>query len=124
MITFEWIALGLIIFGMVIPFWMLVIITIMAVEGNRKRDKSGNTSYVHDYARLVKSMNEDLKSGDGKFNGPAMIAYLRDLRDYPQYREPTLLFLEEISITGSGKFDEVCKAELKSLETYLLGLTK
>lgn len=107
---------------MVIPFWLMVIVTIMYVEQGRKKEKSSRVSYVHDYARLVKAMNEDLKSSDGRFNGPAMIAYLKDLREYPEYRDPTLLFLEEITITGSGKFDEICKAELSSLETYLLEL--
>ena len=122
--SFEWTAIGLIIFGMVIPFWLMVIITVMFVEQNRTKGKSAKVTYVHDYAHLVKTMNEEFKSSDGKFNGPAMIAYLKELRLYPEYREPTLLFLEEITITGSGKFDEVCKAELGSLETYLLGLKK
>ena len=120
---FEWSVIGLVVFGMVMPFWLMVIITVMFVEQNRKKEKSTKVSYVHEYARLVKTMNEEFKSSGGTFNGPAMIAYLKELRTYPEYREPTLLFLEEITITGSGKFDEVCKAELSGLETYLLGLT-
>jgi len=120
--SFEWTTIGLIIFGMVIPFWLMVIVTIIVVEQSRKKEKQTRTTYVHDYARLMHAMNDDLNSSDGKFNGPAMIAYLKELREYPQYREPTLLFLEEITITGSGKFDEVCKAELTSLETHLLGM--
>lgn len=122
MSAFEWAAVALIVFGMVIPFWLMVIITVMFVEQNRKKEKTAKVSYVHDYARLVQTMNDSFKSSNGSFNGPAMIAYLRELRLYPQYREPTLLFLEEITITGKGKFDAVCKAELSNLETYLLDL--
>ena len=122
MTTFEWAALGTIVFGMVIPFWLMVIITLMFVEQNRKKNRPDRISFVHEYARLVKAMNEDLKSSDGRFNGPAMVAYLKDLRNYPEYSQPTLLFLEEITITGNGKFDEVCKVELSNLEAYLLEL--
>ena len=44
------------------------------------------------------------------------------LREYPQYRDATLLFLEEITITGSGKWDNFCETEMKTIETDLLGL--
>ena len=59
---------------------------------------------------------------DGKFNGPTMVAYIRELREYPQYRDASLLFLEGITITGSARFDDVCRTELQAMETHFLGL--
>ncbi|WP_298336879.1 hypothetical protein [uncultured Erythrobacter sp.] len=125
MTTFEWTVIGLILFGMVIPFWVMTVFAIILAEQARKQAKpSDRPIKVHDYSKLMTAFDELLHqpNKNGKFNGPTMVAYIRELREYPQYRDATLLFLEEISITGSNEFDEVCKTELKSIETHLLGL--
>ncbi len=122
---FEWTAIGLMVFGMVIPFWVMTILTcIVLYQQKRFTEPPSRPIVVHDYAKLMRALMKLVSEPgrDGKFNGPSMIAYLNELRAYPQYRKPTLLFLEEVTITGSGKFDEVCKVELESLETHLLGL--
>ncbi|MEO1648876.1 MAG: hypothetical protein AAFR32_08660 [Pseudomonadota bacterium] len=125
MTGFEWTAIGLIVFGMVIPFWLMTIFSTIVLYQQQKLTKPPKRKIVvHDYAKLMKAFEELLKPPvkDGNFNGPTMMVYLRELREYPQYRDTSLLFLEEISITGSKKFDDLCKAELKSIEDHLLGL--
>ena len=116
---FEWAALGLIVFGMVIPFWSMLILMAFVVRKGRAANTASN---VHDYVKLMESITESFARANGRHDGPTMMAYLRELKEYPQYREPTLLFLESLSITGSGPFDLMCKKELKDLEIFLLGL--
>ena len=48
-------------------------------------------------------------------------ATIRELENYPEYRTLSVLFLEEITITGTKKFDQVMRAELQSVEAALLG---
>jgi len=125
MTGFEWTTIGLIIFGMVIPFWLMTVFSCIVLYQQQKLTKPPKREIlVHDYAKLMKAFGDLLHQPDknGKFNGPTMMVYLRELKEYPQYRDTSLLFLEEISITGSKKFDDICKAELKSIEDHLLGL--
>lgn len=124
MTGFEWTTIGLIIFGMVIPFWIMVILTGIVVEQTRRKAKKelARQSYVHEYAELCIKLSEMLKAADGTFNGPALVAYLRELKNYPEYKDMSILFLESISITGDGRFDDIARNELKATEVYLLGL--
>ena len=122
MTTFEWSALALITFGMVVPFWILAVLTIFIAEDGRRKRRAQKATYVHDYVELMQGIAKILKSDDGRFNGPSLVAYLRDFKEYPQYRDATLLFLEEINVTGSSKFDDMVRNELKLIEADLLGL--
>ena len=122
MTTFEWSALALITFGMVVPFWILAVLTIFIAEDGRRKRRAQKVTYVHDYVELMQGIAKILKSDDGRFNGPSLVAYLRDFKEYPQYRDATLLFLEEINVTGSSKFDDMVRNELKLIEADLLGL--
>ncbi|MBA3864621.1 MAG: hypothetical protein C0517_11845 [Erythrobacter sp.] len=109
---------------MVIPFWIMVILTGIVVEQTRRKAKKelARQSYVHEYSELCIRLNGMLKSADGTFNGPAMVVYLRELKKYPEYKDMSILFLESISITGDGRFDDIARNELKATEVYLLGL--
>jgi len=124
MTGFEWAALGLMLFGMVIPFWIMVILTTIVLELERKKQKAATArqSYVHEYAKLCIDLNSQLKAADGTFNGPAFVAYLRELKSYPEYKDMSIIMLEAITITGEGRFDEIARNELKATEIYLLGL--
>jgi hypothetical protein len=121
---FEWTVIGMILFGMVMPSWIMVILTGIVIEQARRKAKTelARQSYVHEYAELCIKLNEMLKSADRTFNGPALVVYLRELKKYPEYKDMSILFLESISITGDGRFDDIARNELKSTEVYLLGL--
>lgn len=124
MTGFEWIALGLILFGMVIPFWLMTAFTVLTYEQNRRRAarQDKRQSFVHEYVELSTKMNEMLSSGDKTLAGPALVAYLREFKKYPQYKDMSILYLESITITGNGRFDEIARIELKAIEEFLLGL--
>ena len=75
------------------------------------------------YNEVMDYLHSGLKrsKGDG-LSGASLVATIRELENYPEHRDVTLLYLEEITITGSGKFDELAKNEIQKLETFLLGL--
>ncbi|MBI1402647.1 MAG: hypothetical protein GC147_05480 [Porphyrobacter sp.] len=124
MSAFEWAAVGLILFGMVIPFWLMTAFAVINYDQNRRRatKQDKRQSFVHEYVELSTKMNEMLSSGKDIIAGPALVAYLRELKKYPEYKDMSILFLESISITGDGRFDDIARNELKSTEVYLLGL--
>ena len=123
MTTFEWTALALILFGMVAPFWIMVVVTVSFVRQANEKTKQelARRSSAHDYARLTTEFGRFVSSGE-RFNGPGAVAYVREMKNYPEYRDTTLLLLEEFNVSGTGKFDQVFRNELKEVEIYLLGL--
>ena len=123
MTTFEWATVGLVLFGMVVPCWIMVFLTISFVRlANAKtKQEMARRSSAHDYAKLTTEFGKFISSGQ-RFNGPGAVAYIRELKSFPEYRDTTLLLLEELNVSGQGKFDQVFRNELKEVEIYLLGL--
>lgn len=115
----EWSVIALILFGMVIPFWLLVFITVAAFRAIKREPSDGRADK---YARLMRELSDVLSKESYKFNGPALIACLRDLKNFPEYRDASILFLDSISVTGKSKFDEMARTEIKAVDAYLLGL--
>lgn len=124
MTAFEWTVVGLILFGMVIPFWLMTAFAVINYEQNRRRTakEDKRQSFVHEYVELSTKMHEMLTSGKDNFAGPALVVYLRELKKYPEYKDLSILYLESVSITGNGRFDDIARNELKATEDYLLGL--
>ncbi|KUO49514.1 MAG: hypothetical protein APF78_11910 [Sphingomonadales bacterium BRH_c3] len=124
MTTFEWAAIGLMVFGMVIPFWIVTILTLIVADQTRKMTKPPSRPIkVHDYTKLMVAIDDLIHSdGTGTFNGPALQIYLREMKHYPEYKDTSLLYLEELSISGTKKWSVICRTEQKAVEEYLLGL--
>ena len=117
--TLEWILVALILLG-IVPAWLL---GLAAFLSSRKPQREEPGARCAAYINLLETLYP--KSGEGDFsisNGAIWGACLRELKQYPEYADLSLLLLEEINITGSRKFDEVMRADLKSVESYLLGL--
>lgn len=119
MTPFEISILALGIVGLVVPIWMLAIAALIAAR--RPQMPEPNKRFFA-YAELLKSLHAqmDLKTRTVA-NGPLFAATIRELENYPEYRALSVLFLEEITITGSKKFDQVMRAELQAVEANLLG---
>ncbi|MDE1467034.1 hypothetical protein [Aurantiacibacter sp. D1-12] len=117
---FEWTALALILFGMVLPFWIMVLLVLYLAMQNKKKPSESRAPKYADLMGMFARMLD--KSNDGKFDGPTMVACIRDLKKFPEYRDASIMFLEELRITGSGKFDDMAKTEQKNVERHLLGL--
>ena len=121
MSPFEWIALGLILFGMVIPFWLLTVIA--GRTALRKDKEGGNPHRVMRYNEIMDYLHSAWKKSEAEGqNGASIIASIRELNNYPEHRDLTLLYLEEISVTGTSKFDDLVKIEIQNIEKYFLGL--
>ena len=54
---------------------------------------------------------------------PILIAGIRELRRFPEYRDATFLYLDEITVTGSSHFDQLLRTEITSLQNFLLEVT-
>ena len=119
MTTLEWILVGLIVLG-IAPAWLL---GAAAFTIARKPSLGEPSQRYTAYVKLLETIYP--KAGEGNFsidNGAIWGACLRELRNYPEYADLSLLLLEELNITGKRKFDAVLKAELQSVESFLLGL--
>ncbi|MEE4155587.1 MAG: hypothetical protein V2I27_15615 [Erythrobacter sp.] len=121
MSTLDWTLIALIICGVIVPNAMIAYGVLRAGrrdEGLRARLPSQR---YFAYAQLLRSLRDQMDLERRQVaNGPLFIATLRELKEYPEYRALTLLFIEEITITGKKKFDDVARTELQSVENALL----
>ena len=115
---FEWGILAIVALGFVAPAWL---VAISFVRRSRAPEVQEPNKRYFAYAELLKSlhMQMDPKTRTVR-NGPLFAATVRELANYPEYRTLSVLFLEEITVTGTKKFDNVVRAELKAVEAGLL----
>ncbi len=118
MTPFEWGILATVALGFVAPAWL---VAISFVRRSRRPEAEEPNKRYFAYAELLKSlhMQMDPKTRTVR-NGPLFAATVRELANYPEYRTLSVLFLEEITVTGTKKFDNVVRAELKAVEAGLL----
>lgn len=118
--VFEWTIVGLILFGFVLPIWIFFFAAFLSRKmGSGKEPSSRYFAYV----KILRFLHEEIQEGVIGF-GPLWVTGVRELQKYPEYRDVSLLYLEEITITGSKKWDNVMENELKEVEDFLLGNTK
>ena len=118
--SFETAILAILAIGFVVPAWVLA----FAFRERAKaiRVEEPNKRYFA-YATLLQSLHAQLDPNSKTVrNGPLFAATVRELANYPEYRSFSVLFLEEINITGTRKFDNVVRAELKAVEAELLDM--
>lgn len=115
---FEWGILAIVAVGFVAPAWLFSVGYL--ITARKKQPEEPNKRYFA-YAELLKSLHAqmDIKTRTVR-NGPLFAATVRELANYPEYRTLSVLFLEEITVTGTKKFDNVVRAELKAVEAGLL----
>ncbi|MBO0749665.1 MAG: hypothetical protein J2O44_04425 [Porphyrobacter sp.] len=121
MSTLEWILVGLILLG-IAPAWLIGIAAFVSARTRKPTFEKPSARYFA-YARLLEAFHVEIGGSNRDFeieNGPLFVARLRELKNYPEFKDITLLYLEELSVTGSRKFDNVMRNELKAVETHLL----
>lgn len=118
MTPFEIGILAVLTLGFVAPAWL---VALSYLARAKRPDLEEPNKRFFAYAALLQSLHAQLdpKSQTVR-NGPLFAATVRELSNYPEYRSFSVLFLEEITITGSRKFDQVVRAELKAVEADLL----
>ncbi|WP_152553519.1 hypothetical protein [Erythrobacter longus] len=120
MTTFEAAIIAILAVGFVIPAWVMALS--FRERAKAMRVEEPNKRYFA-YAALLQSLHAQLDPQSKTVrNGPLFAATVRELANYPEYRSFSVLFLEEITITGTRKFDQVVRAELKAVEAQLLDI--
>lgn len=118
--TFEAAIIAILAVGFVIPAWVMAFS--FRERAKAIRVEEPNKRYFA-YAALLQSLHAQLDPQSKTVrNGPLFAATVRELANYPEYRSFSVLFLEEITITGTRKFDQVVRAELKAVEAQLLDI--
>ncbi|KEO90328.1 hypothetical protein EH31_09570 [Erythrobacter longus] len=118
--TFEAAIIAILAVGFVIPAWVMALS--FRERAKAMRVEEPNKRYFA-YAALLQSLHAQLDPQSKTVrNGPLFAATVRELANYPEYRSFSVLFLEEITITGTRKFDQVVRAELKAVEAQLLDI--
>jgi hypothetical protein len=122
--AFELAIIAVIILGFAVPAWLaaLALSRASARQALVMPDGPEPNKRYFAYAELLKSLHAQLDPKLTVRNGPLFAATVRELANYPEYRTLSVLFLEEISVTGTRKFDNVVRAEMKAVEEDLLEL--
>lgn len=116
---FEWAVIGLILFGMVVPFWAITIVTGILASKQKKAIKSPDR--LMRYLELLDYMHAAFKKSNAEGqNGASIVAAIRELRNFPEHRDLSILYLEEVTITGESKFDDLARTEINDVEAFLL----
>ncbi|MEE4199810.1 hypothetical protein [Erythrobacter sp.] len=124
MTNFELAIIAVIILGFAVPAWLGAFALLRASARQAQvapQNTEPNKRYFA-YVELLKSLHAQLDPKLKMRNGPLFAATVRELANYPEYRTLSVLLLEEISVTGSRKFDQVVRAEMKAVEEDLLEL--
>ncbi len=121
MSTFDGILLLVAFIGLGIPAWIFSLAVYYAAKRPRTSQPSAR---FFAYSRLIESIHSQAKfEGDMVIENGALFAVtIRELKNYPEFKDISLFYLEEINITGSSKFDRIMKSELDVVEAHLLGL--
>jgi hypothetical protein len=119
--TFEALVLCLFFFGAAVPAWTVLILHFHARRSpsfDGRRSEACPTARSESYIRIVNTILDELKQEENR--APVIIVCLRELRLFVEYRDITVLLLDEISVTGHSHFDQLMKNEITRLETALL----
>ncbi|MEM7780112.1 MAG: hypothetical protein AAF697_06970 [Pseudomonadota bacterium] len=122
MTSFEWTIIGLIIVGVVLPFWVMVA---LAVIVTRRKPNTVITTpgRARQYAELMREFEHAFKkTTERKLDGPTLVACIRDLKAYPEYKDASIRLLEGINVNGNGVFVDMVKTEMRAVENHLLSV--
>jgi len=116
--AFEWSIVVLLFAGLVLPIWAFFFVSL--IERKKAKDKLPGMRYRAYMAvldRLVQEVNNEAS------NGPAVVASMRELRAFPEYRDISVLLLNATSITGKSQYDRLLQVEVQQTEAFLLEAT-
>jgi hypothetical protein len=82
-------------------------------------ESSDPTIRLMAYTNLVRRLWDEINC---EINlAPVIIAYIRGLRAFPEYRDTTVMFLDTIEVHGHTHFDQLMKREMAAVLDDLLG---
>ena len=123
MTVFEWTVIGLIVIGVVVPFWIMIGLVVM-VSRRRHQPVILPPGRASQYAVLMREFEHAFQNNnkDRKLDGPVLVACIRDLKTFPEYKDASIRLLEGININGNGVFVDMIKTEMRTVENHLLGV--
>ena len=123
MTVFEWTVIGLIVIGVVVPFWIMIGLVVM-VSRRRHQPVILPPGRARQYAVLMREFEQAFNNHnkDRKLDGPVLVACIRDLKTFPEYKDASIRLLEGININGNGVFVDMIKTEMRTVENHLLGV--
>lgn len=111
----QGVVLALAIVGFGIPAWIFAFGIYLAAKRAPKLDPGVRfAAYVSIVDRLFEEMDKD------KNRAAVMLVCIRELREFPQYRDITIALLQIIDVTGNKHQDHMLIEELKATEDALL----
>lgn len=114
MTTFESLLLVIALVGVGIPAWICAAITTSSRHQAVSVKNGGFPAYTALIDRILDEFDKD------KGRGPIMVAAVRELRSFPEYRDTTVLLLNEVTVTGSSQYDRLMEVEIRETEAFLL----
>ena len=113
--TFELSIIALVFAGVVVPVWVFLYLLYTARKvAIEKQPGTRYRAYMAVLDRLVHEVNKEAS------NGPAVVASMRELRTFPEYRDISVLLLNATNITGKTPYDRMLQVEVQQTEAFLL----
>ncbi len=114
MSAFESLLLVIALIGLGIPTWICAAI---AISSKNQAVAVKDSSFVA-YSALIDRILDEFEKDRGR--GPIMVAAVRELRSFPEYRDITVLLLNDVTVTGSSQYDRLMEVEIRETEAFLL----
>ena len=113
--TFETLLVALLSLGLIVSFWGMKALLSQLRKQPAALDRiSSFLAYTQTVDRIWDEINKEVNLA------PIVVAGIRNLRMFPEYREATILLVDQIHVTGDSHFDQLLKRELTELENHLL----
>jgi hypothetical protein len=124
--TFEALFLAILLFGVAVPAWSFLTLFYLGRRWDERRSESHVASDHHGqryfaYARIIREIWAEMHSNPNI--AAIAIAGLRELREFAEFGDLTVLLIDEISVHGDSHFDHLMKQEISRLQTSLLERT-
>ena len=77
------------------------------------------TTRLKAYANLIRCLQNEINAQPNL--APVIVAYIRGLRAFPEYRDTTVMYLDTVEVNGHSHFDQLLKREITIVLDDLLG---
>ncbi|MGB3796051.1 MAG: hypothetical protein WA957_07080 [Alteraurantiacibacter sp.] len=113
---FEALVIVLLIAGLIVPIWALVATVHFANRKQRVQLQSAQRCLA--FTTLMDRLTNELR-GDKK-RAPIVLACIRELQAFPEYRDISVTMINDINVTGRTPYDQMLRNELQKTEAFLL----
>lgn len=113
---FETLVIVLLVGGLIVPIWALVATVHFANRKQRGQLQSAQRCMA--FAAVMDRLTNELRAD--KKRAPIVVACIRELQTFPEYRDISVTLINDINVNGSTHYDQLLKNELQKTEAFLL----